>query len=340
MSSDHTADVPPSNGPPVTQPRTGLVDRHAGVRKRIADIAMFEVPRPGTYPMTCRVQLFMAAGLRPVLVGTQMPEEGTSLVNAAEDFAAAAWQRLTPQLQEPPLWISLLVSEADPDGRTAIDASNYPRLVEFRVAGPYRLAHPRWHLLSPPELDHLVGVRVDLTRGRGYEPQPRDPEPVQRLDARELFGLPRTNPFRAECLARSAEATPTPSWRRALRRLATGAASPTSGTCCWYHGGNWHAVSRHAVDLLEQSRRRGVSEDDIVDDVLRHAGHLGLDTWHSQALSSLFLAPLAVDDGLWINGQHRCQAMLDAGVRQTVMSHLQYPDAAPDGQTHAPKPAH
>lgn len=98
-------------------------------------------------------------------------------------------------------------------------------------------------------------------------------------------------------------------------------------TCCWYHGGDWHYVSGVAVDLLEQARRRGVTEDDLVHDVLQHAADLELDTWQSDALQSLFLAPIEVDS-LWVNGQHRGQAMLDAGVRETVMSHLQPPEAA------------
>lgn len=87
-------------------------------------------------------------------------------------------------------------------------------------------------------------------------------------------------------------------------------------------------MSRLAVDLLEQACRRGVTEDDLVHDVLRHAADLKLDTWQSEALESLFRHPMMVDD-LWINGQHRGQAMLDAGGRQTVMSHLHYPDSGP-----------
>lgn len=84
-------------------------------------------------------------------------------------------------------------------------------------------------------------------------------------------------------------------------------------------------MSRVAVDLLDQARRRGVTEDDLVDDVLRHTADLELDTWQSQALASLFQDPIDVDR-FWINGQHRAQAMLDAGVRETVMTQLQPPE--------------
>jgi hypothetical protein len=152
----------------------------------------------------------------------------------------------------------------------------------------------------------------------------RDAEPVERLEPRRLVGLPRTDPFRAACLARSASTAGAPSWRSALRRLAPQSAAPAARSCCWYHGGDWRTVSRLAVGLLEQARSRGVSEDELVHDVLRRAGELGLDAWQSEALGSLFLDPMMVDDDLWINGQHRAQAMLDAGVRKTVMNHLRY----------------
>lgn len=255
MSHDYTPNVPGPDQHRGGQPaRAELVDRHAGVRERVADVAMFEVTGPRRYPMTCRVQLFTAAALRPVVVATQLPEEGPSLVNAAERFAAVAWQQLAPQEQEPPLVVTLLVSEDLPDGRTAAEVVDYPDLVEFTVTGPHRLADPQWRSLHPTELDRLVGVDVDLARGQGYRPRPRDPEAVVRLDARRLVGLPRPEPFRAGCMARSAEA-PGRRWRRALRRLVPWPASSAIRSCCCYHGGDWHVVSRLAVDLLEQARR-------------------------------------------------------------------------------------
>lgn len=189
--------------------------------------------------MTCRVQLFTAADLRPVVVATQLPGEGPSLVNAAESFAAAVWQQLAPQEQEPPLVVTLFLSEDLPNGRTAAKVVDYPDFVEFTVTGPHRLADPHWHPLHPTELDRLGGVDVDLTRGQGYRPRPRDPGAVVRLDARRLVGLPRTEPFRAACMARSAEAPGTTWWRRALRRLAPWPASSAVRSCCWYHGGDW-----------------------------------------------------------------------------------------------------
>lgn len=150
MSHDCTPDVPAPDEQRQGQPtRAELVDRHAGARERIADVAMFEVTEPAGYPMTCRVQLFTAAALRPVVVATQMYGEGPSLVNAAERFAAAAWQQLAPQDREPPLVVTLLLSEDLPDGRTAAEVSDYPDLVELTVTGLYRLADPQWRPLRP-----------------------------------------------------------------------------------------------------------------------------------------------------------------------------------------------
>jgi len=275
VSDDHTPNVPvPDEQRPGQSTSAELVDRYVGARERVADVAMFEVPDWGRYPMTCRVQLFTAAALRPVVVATQLRGEGPSLVNAAERFAGTAWQQLAPQEEKPPLVVTLFMPENILDGRTAAHISDDLNLVEFAVTGPYQLADPRWHSLHPSELDRLVGVDVDLTRGQGYRSRPREPEAVLRLDARRLVRLPHTEPFRAACLARSAEAPSTTSWRRVLRRLAPWPAATAIRSCCWYHGGDWHVVSRLAVDLLKQARRRGVTEDDLVDDVLRNADDL------------------------------------------------------------------
>lgn len=121
--------------------RVELVDRHAGARERVADVAMFKVTGPGTRLVTCRVQLFTAEGLRPVVVATQLPDEGASLINVAESFAAEVWRRLVPQEQESPLVVTLLLSEGLPDGRAA-KVVDHLDLVECTVTGPHRLVDP------------------------------------------------------------------------------------------------------------------------------------------------------------------------------------------------------
>lgn len=325
MSNDDLPNVPvPDQHRREQRMRAEVVDRHAGARERVADVAMFEVNGPGTRLVTCRVQMFTAQGLRPVVVATQLPDEGASLINAAENFAAGVWQQLAPQEQEPPLVVLQLLSEGLGDGRAAVKVVDYPVLVEFTVTGLHRLADPQWSRLHPTELDRLVGAHVDLTRGPGYRPRVRDPEPVSRLEVRPLVGLPPTEPFRAACMARPPEAPGTSSRHRAPRQERDRPAPVAGRSCCWYHCGDWQFVSCVAVDLLDQARRRGVTEDDLIHDVLQRVADLRLDTWRSQALASLFQDPIEVD-GLWVNGQHRGQAMLDAGVGQTVMSQLQPP---------------
>ncbi len=68
-----------------------LLRLHAGPRTRSVDEHMFRVDRS-----SFRLQLFTAPGLRPVAVATQTVGEGASLMNRAERFAEAIWQRHCP----------------------------------------------------------------------------------------------------------------------------------------------------------------------------------------------------------------------------------------------------
>ncbi|MFD5065758.1 hypothetical protein, partial [Streptomyces sp. NPDC058394] len=62
----------------------------AAARWRTVDEHMFTVPGlPGTF----RLQLFTAPGARSVAVVTQHVGEGMGLMNGAERFAAAVWER-------------------------------------------------------------------------------------------------------------------------------------------------------------------------------------------------------------------------------------------------------
>ncbi|MFC8259709.1 hypothetical protein ACFUNF_19240 [Streptomyces sp. NPDC057291] len=64
---------------------------------------MFTAPGlPGTF----RLQLFTAAGARPVEAATQIAgEEGIGLMNGAERFADAVWERHCPAENQPPVWV-------------------------------------------------------------------------------------------------------------------------------------------------------------------------------------------------------------------------------------------
>lgn len=123
-------------------------------------------------------------------------------------------------------------------------------------AGPYTVASPRWSSITDELLEELVGQPVDLSRGDGYVP--REPEPVEELHYATawVIRLPRPRPFRQSGCMPSG----TPWWRRLGRQLVP---RRTGRDCCWYHGGDWHEVSKRAIRLLRQAQRAGVAVDDI-----------------------------------------------------------------------------
>ena len=57
-----------------------------GARERVLDEHMYRLPPGAKRRATFRLQLFMAPGLRPVAIATQMPGngDGVPLTNAAE----------------------------------------------------------------------------------------------------------------------------------------------------------------------------------------------------------------------------------------------------------------
>lgn len=97
--------------------------------------------------------------------------------------------------------------------------------------------------------------------------------------------------------------------------------------CCWYHGGDWHRVCATAIRLVRRAQRAGMTAYDIHDFVRDTAQAEGLSSWELNALNTL-ISPgdgiqLTVQAGrrrtAYINGQHKSQALLDAGVRRTIV---------------------
>lgn len=124
--------------------------------ERVLDDHEFTIEIPNSRgPHCCRLQIFAAAGQRPVIVATQdmPPATGRSLTNAAELFAAAAWRRHLEDSPEPPRWIQHYTSgpaswmevtfDLEPRGRLSargwlgIDLTQLERLVggERTLAG-------------------------------------------------------------------------------------------------------------------------------------------------------------------------------------------------------------
>lgn len=295
----------------------------AGLRVRVVDDHMFEIrhrpdgPRRGS----CRLQLFTAAGLRPVAVATWVRGDGCSLTNCAEQFATEAWRRHCPQDAEPPIWIERQTLGSDPNDET------WQKVVIFTVAGRFELSSPKWYGISNEELTKLVGNKVDPSRGEGFRPLP---EPVFRVQYRTRWvaTLPNPRPLNdPDCMTE-----PGPNLVRRLGQQLVPRRTPSD--CCWYHEGDWAKVSRTAIRLVREAVANDVPEDEIYEVVQDRAETEGVNGWDLAALDSLvnpyagiFVArrPFHAEHGrtrthsFYVNGRHRVQAMLGAGVRRTLV---------------------
>lgn len=298
-----------------------LLAEHAAARRRVADEHMFTVTREGGNRMgTFRLQLFTAPGARPVAVATQTWGEGGSLTNWAEKYAAEVWRRHFPEETVPPVWIELqlLGSPSRPDRFT---------LVTFDQSHQYELADPQWCQMSDADIEQLLGGPVDRGRGEGYQPWPLPPEerPVYRVAWVAL--LPAPEGMDRGCI----DATP-PRRQRVGRQLI-----PRRRTrdCCYYHSIDWHRVSAAAIRILRRARTEGLAGEAFTDRLSDLAGSAeNLPGPERQALWEL------VSDGAgiqlsgngrgrgrsYINGRHRVTAMLEAGVRRTVVIHWEMPE--------------
>ncbi|MFG2052239.1 hypothetical protein ACGFIW_33010 [Micromonospora sp. NPDC048935] len=251
-------------------------------------------------------------------VVTQGDREGTSLTNAAEHYAEEVWRRLCPDEAEPPLFIAhQLLNERD------LGFQQF----RFVAAGRHTVQRPvRWGpRLSPTELEHLVGGPVDPSRGK-YTPPPPAVEGRQRFAVALVITLPRPDLHgEPQCMPAST------SWGQ---RLARQVAPRRQGrTCCWYHRGDWNAASAIAIQAIARTAatplRQGYLEaDEQLPAVSTFIGQAAPDPWTRDAATSLVLDPIQPsrdDHGrrFYVNGRHRSQAMLDAGVRRT---HWDWPE--------------
>ncbi|MEV6680724.1 hypothetical protein AB0N09_28240 [Streptomyces erythrochromogenes] len=273
-------------------------------RRLVVDDHLFTAP-PGTF----RLQLFTADGARPVAVATQAGgEEGMGLMNAAERYAGAVWERHCPDEDLPPVWVE---QQLWPDG----DQPARFRRVDFAGADRYRPSGPRWTAITHEQLQDLVGVPVATDRGAGYVPRPAEAEPRLVFSAFAVSRLARPNPFREpQCMPAGVAW-----WRRWMRQLL-----PRRGarSCCWYHGGDWHTVNALALRALRAARARSVDAEEMRDFAVELAAAAGATDWETTALATLFSTVDAIQpdsEGGFINGQHRAQAMLEAGARRTVV---------------------
>lgn len=301
-----------ASGPaPEPERRTGLdvLDVLSAPRRLTIDDHMFTVEMHPGFLVTCRLQLFTGAGVRPVAVATQIPGDGLGVTSAAEWLAAAVWQRYCPGEELPPVWIHLKLMRGGKLGPMGV------RHGQFTQTGRYWPQDPRFSTITPERLEALVGVPVAVDRGAGYVPRPEEPEGKRVFAEFAVVRFAQPEPFRAPVCMPAGVTW----WRRWVRQVL-----PRRGarSCCWYHRGDWHTVSAMARDVLRRARARSVYPEEMEEFAVAHAVAAGATRWESEALATLFDTEDAIrPDREWgyANGQHRAQAMLEAGVRRTVV---------------------
>lgn len=300
-----------------------LLASFAGARQRTADDHLFTVTRGDRRVGTFRLQLFTAAGTRPVAVATQTGGEGGSLTNRAETYAAEVWRRHFTDLAEPPVWIELQLFTGSLDSRLERFT-----LVTFSVGQPYVLTSPRWCQMTDADLELLVGAPVDRDRGSGYSPWPQQPEEQPSWHVVWTAWLPRPEGVDRGCM------TGRVPWWRLLARQVIPRRQPRD--CCYYHHVDWHQVCAAAIRITRQAGSGGLSGEAFADRVSELALAEDLPYEEKRALSELIADGTGIqvsrdDDGrrFYINGRHRTTAMLEAGVRRTVIIRWNMPDSAP-----------
>lgn len=114
-----------------------------------------------------------------------------------------------------------------------------------------------------------------------------------------------------------------PTWRRTYRRLVP---SCEGRSCSWYHGGDWHRVNANAIRLVAQAHAAGATGTDVGDHAVDAAKAEGISGWQLEALESLLvIEPVRIElgdypaDRWYDNGRHRVTAMLETGVRRTIV---------------------
>ena len=205
-------------------------------------------------------------------------------------------------------------------------------MVEFARARPFRLQGPQWHPITAKDLRVLVGQAVEEDRGAGYVPRVPEPEPEPVFEVVAVADLAVPRPFREPgCMPsrRPAPAAGALRWRRRAPAATRAPGPAVDGSCCWYHGGDWRLVCALAVELVAEGKRDGVPAAQLAQLADARARELGLTRWQHQALLSLVSVPVAVSATAagYTNGQHRVQAMRDAGVTSTVTLRYPWPPA-------------
>ncbi|MBN1170611.1 MAG: hypothetical protein JXA67_00375 [Micromonosporaceae bacterium] len=109
------------------------------------------------------------------------------------------------------------------------------------------------------------------------------------------------------------------------RRIRQWFSRPRLRNCCSYHRQDWVAASETAIRLLGQAHAEGATGELAGRRVVELAKTEGLGQADVAAVECLVdtLDPISLDDdGEIYEGRHRIQAMIDQGVRRTVVLRL------------------
>lgn len=109
--------------------------------------------------------------------------------------------------------------------------------------------------------------------------------------------------------------------------------------CCWFHAGDWHRASGHAMDVVNLATGRSADlDEDITDSVAWCLEHRGLTGWMHEAVDSLLSTGEPINYGstaewrdpeeepFYVGGRHRAAAMMQQGVHATVTMRLELLD--------------
>ncbi|TWP46036.1 hypothetical protein FKR81_37315 [Lentzea tibetensis] len=128
--------------------------------------------------------------------------------------------------------------------------------------------------------------------------------------------VPREVPWHEDCMRDAAVGVTSPGERSDVAGVRR---------CCWYHSGDWDAVTRTAVRLIAQVEATGVEENyQLCQQVLDAARADGMSGWPLQALRSLVKDPILIRKDAKLRsvidgGQHRIRAMRDAGLTEVLV---------------------
>ena len=147
--------------------------------------------------------------------------------------------------------------------------------------------------------------------------------------------MPHERPFREACMSGTAP-PPAPWWRRRIN-IIRGRQETGGRACCWYHGGDWAAVTATAARLIAAAVEadRGADEE-LRDKVLTAAQTKGLSKWGLIALNTLLSEPITIEaasdnhPASFVNGQHRTRAMRDAGLPCVLVGVIEEIDTQTD----------